>query len=76
MTFEEFVQENSGKNKWQLNDHRQIENRLLDVFQTTLTSSNHYMDATVPLDFATDALKEAVKVVDSYSNINKNYNNL
>lgn len=75
-SFEEFKENNKGKSKWELNNHRQIENRLLDVFQTTLTSVNHYMDATVPLDFATDALKEAVKVVDSYSNINKNYNDL
>ena len=72
-TFEEFKETNKGKSKWELNNSKQIENRLLDIFQTTLTSENHYMDATVPLDFATDALKDAVKVVDGFSNINKNY---
>lgn len=72
-TFEEFKETNKGKSKWELNNSKQIENRLLDIFQTTLTSKNHYMDATVPLDFATDALKDAVKVVDGFSNINKNY---
>ena len=72
-TFEEFYEENKGKTKWELNDSRQIENKLLDIFQVILTSDNHYMDATVPLDFATDALKSAVKVVDSFSNLNKDY---
>lgn len=72
-TLEEFKDENRGKSKWELNNSSQIENRLLDIFQTTLTSDNHYMDATVPLDFATDALKVAVKDVDSYSNLNKDY---
>lgn len=72
-SFENFKKRNQGKSKWELNSSRQIENRLLDVFQTILTSDNHYMEATVPLDFATDALKEAVTVVDSYSNINNNY---
>lgn len=75
-SFEEFFENNKGKSKWELNNGKQIENKLLDIFQTTLTSSNHYMDATVPLDFATDALKEAVEVVDGYSNINKNYEDL
>lgn len=75
-TFEEFVEQNRGKSKWELNDSKQIENRLLDIFQTTLTSPNHYIDATVPLDFATDALKDVVKVVDGFSNINRNYNTL
>ena len=32
------------------------------------------MDATVSLDFATDALKVAVNDVDKYSNLNKDYN--
>lgn len=72
-TFEEFYEENKGKTKWELNNSRQIENKLLDIFQTILTSDNHYMDATVPLDFATDALKSAVTTVDSFSNLNKNY---
>lgn len=73
-TLEEFKNENRGKSKWELNNSYQIENRLLDIFQTTLTSDNHYMDATVPLDFATDALKVAVNDVDKYSNLNKDYN--
>lgn len=72
-TFEEFYEENKGKTKWELNNSKQIENKLLDIFQTILTSDNHYMDATVPLDFATDALKSAVTTVDSFSNLNKNY---
>ena len=71
---EEFKNENRGKSKWELNNSSQVENRLLDIFQTTLTSNNHYMDATVPLDFATDALKVAVNDVDKYSNLNKDYN--
>lgn len=71
---EEFKNENRGKSKWELNNSSQVENRLLDIFQTTLTSDNHYMDATVPLDFATDALKVAVNDVDKYSNLNKDYN--
>ena len=75
-SFEEFYENNKGKSKWELNNSKQIENKLLDIFQTTLTSENHYMDATVPLDFATDALKAAVKVVDGFSNINKNYSDL
>lgn len=73
-TLEEFKNENRGKSKWELNNSSQVENRLLDIFQTTLTSDNHYMDATVPLDFATDALKVAVNDVDKYSNLNKDYN--
>ena len=73
-TLEEFKNENRGKTKWELNNSSQVENRLLDIFQTTLTSDNHYMDATVPLDFATDALKVAVNDVDTYSNLNKDYN--
>ena len=73
-TLEEFKNENRGKTKWELNNSSQVENRLLDIFQTTLTSDNHYMDATVPLDFATDALKVAVNDVDKYSNLNKDYN--
>ena len=75
-TFEEFYEENKGKTKWELNNSKQLENRLLEIFQTTITSDIHYVDSTVPLDFATDALKVAVNFVDAHSNINNNFADL
>ena len=51
---------------WTLNTERAIQNRLLDVFNSTLTSSNHFIDATTPLDVTTAPLKDIVGVMDKY----------
>lgn len=61
-----FMQQNTGKSKWELNSEEAIENHLLDIFSSTLTSDNHYIDATTPLDVTTDPLKALAKKMEKY----------
>ena len=67
-SFADFYEANKDKNKWELNNPKQIENRLLDIFNSVITSDNSYIDTTTPLDFAVDSIKSIVKFVDEHSN--------
>lgn len=53
-----FIEKNRGKSMWELNSQEAVENRLLDIFSSTLTSNNHYIDATTPLDVTTEPIKD------------------
>lgn len=61
-----FIESHMNDTMWTLNSERAIQNRLLDVFSSTLTSPNHFIDATTPLDVTTQPLKDVVKVMDRY----------
>lgn len=58
ISVEKFIEKNTGKSMWDLNKEEAVENRLLEIFGTTLTSDNHYIDATTPLDVTTGPLKD------------------
>jgi hypothetical protein len=58
ISVEKFIEKNTGKSMWDLNTEEAVENRLLEIFGTTLTSDNHYIDATTPLDVTTGPLKD------------------
>ena len=58
VSVEKFIERNTGKSMWNLNTEEAVENRLLEIFGTTLTSDNHYIDATTPLDVTTGPLKD------------------
>jgi hypothetical protein len=73
---EDFISNNTGKDKWTVNSREQIENRLLDIFNTTLTSDNHFLDATTPLDVTTQPIKDIVGKVDKYLADKKNISSL
>lgn len=76
LTRDQFILLNNTKSKWEVNSREQIENRLLDIFNTTLTSDNHYLDATTPLDVTTEPIKAIVKKVDKYLKDKKNISSL
>lgn len=61
-----FIENHMNDTMWTLNNERAIQNRLLDVFSSTLISPNHFIDATTPLDVTTQPLKDVVKVMDRY----------
>lgn len=63
---DKFIERHMNDTMWTLNSERAIQNRLLDVFSSTLTSPNHFIDATTPLDVTTQPLKDVVKVMDRY----------
>ena len=63
---DKFIQNHINDTMWTLNTERAIQNRLLDVFSSTLTSNNHFIDATTPLDVTTAPLKDIVGVMDQY----------
>lgn len=39
-------------------DTRELQNMLLDMYQTVLTSNHHYLEANVPIDVCTEPLKK------------------
>lgn len=63
---EKFIEKNTGKSMWDLNTEEAVENRLLEIFGTTLTSNNHYIDATTPLDVTTAPIIEVADKMKKY----------
>lgn len=61
-----FIEGNRNKSMWELNSQEAVENRLLDIFGATLTSDNHYIDATTPLDVTTEPIKAIKKKIIKY----------
>lgn len=61
-----FIEQNRNKSMWELNSQEAVENRLLDIFGATLTSDNHYIDATTPLDVTTEPIKDIKKKIIKY----------
>jgi hypothetical protein len=57
--------DDSLENKWQQNRTEAVENRLLDLYMSVLTSDNHVLETTTPLDATTQPLKDAVAALDS-----------
>lgn len=66
ISLSKFMQQNTGKSKWELNSEEAIENHLLDIFSSTLTSDHHYIDGTTPLDVTTGPLKDLAKKMSKY----------
>ena len=67
---EKFIERNMGKSMWDLNTEEAVENRLLEIFGATLTSDNHYIDATTPLDVTTGPLKDIADLFESNNTVN------
>jgi hypothetical protein len=62
-TLESFINENKGKDVYELNSREAVENKLLDAYYLILLNDNHFIDRTTPLDADTDVLKAIVKKV-------------
>lgn len=68
---EKFIEKNKGKSMWDLNKEEAVENRLLEIFGATLTSNNHYIDATTPLDVTTAPIIEVADKMKKYFESNQ-----
>lgn len=65
-----FIRDNINKSMWELNSERAVQNRLLQIFSSTLTSPNHFIDATTPLDVTTAPLQAIAKSMKKYFEVN------
>lgn len=62
-TFEQFVEENRDKSKYELNSTEALENRLIDTYFAVLTNPEHKAETTTPLDAATALIDEAISFI-------------
>ena len=70
ISLKNFIQNNSEKSMWDLNSEEAVQNRLLQIFSSTLTSPNHFIDATTPLDVTTAPLQDIAKSMKKYFEVN------
>ncbi len=58
-----FVEENLGKDAYEVNHRKSVENRLLDLMFSVLTNEEHILETKTPLDTFTEKLREMSVVV-------------
>jgi peptidyl-tRNA hydrolase len=62
--FDDYLPEHINKDAYKLNHPKALENRVIDVMFSVLTSEAHTIDTTTPVDYHTSLLKDALQEID------------
>jgi len=62
-TEEEFIEKNKGKDIYEINSRKAVENRLIDSFFAVMKSETHFTSTSAPLGSLTDKLKKRAKKI-------------
>lgn len=66
---DEFVKANMGKDAYEVNDVKAVQNRLLDLMFSVLTNEEHILETKTPLDTFIDKLKDMAAVIKGKSEL-------
>lgn len=62
-TEEEFISKNKGKDIYEINSKKAVENRLLDSFFAIMSSEEHFTETSAPLGSILDILKKKAEAI-------------
>lgn len=70
-SMEDFIKKNADKSPLEVNHHKAIENRIVDLMTGVLTSEEHVLETKTPIDAHTDQVKEILNVIDKAKGVSQ-----